>query len=257
MMQPMSRARAQISVPQSKGFTLIELLVVIAIIAILAAMLLPALRSAKEKANATSCMNNIKQILLADNLYADDYADALVPYWFSDGAVYLSPYTTYKFPGLLNPYLRPGATIFDQKRNEWMRCPSQQTHDAWDDVIAGIGPVYSKGNHFHIVHSDGVGLSLRFSAKRSQIKFPSLNPSWMDVDGGSSQGYPALCRGCYPAGGPPYPFATDPNNFGLRHNKGANVGFVDGHCEWVSQAKLQAPCIQGGTDFFRHWDNWP
>src|ERR1039458_2613732 len=59
----------------SRGFTLIELLVVITTIAILAALLLPALAAAKEHADLTRCMNNNKQLLAGANVYATEYND--------------------------------------------------------------------------------------------------------------------------------------------------------------------------------------
>ena len=83
------------------GFTLTELLIVIAVIALLAALLLPALGTAQEKGKQTFCVNSERQQALAVFMYADDDAEILPPVAFADAGGKVT-----NWPRLLDPYLK-------------------------------------------------------------------------------------------------------------------------------------------------------
>jgi prepilin-type N-terminal cleavage/methylation domain-containing protein len=103
----------------ARAFTLIELLVVIAIIAILAAMLLPALAKAKEKANQIACVSNLKQVGMGLALYTADANDLFPPIKTID-----SLGNNLSWGKLLAPYLKQRGNLATSKVNRVFVCPS-------------------------------------------------------------------------------------------------------------------------------------
>jgi prepilin-type processing-associated H-X9-DG protein/prepilin-type N-terminal cleavage/methylation domain-containing protein len=95
------------------GFTLAELLVVIALVTILAAILLPVLGAARERARQTACLSNLRQIGQAQILYLQDWDDRL-PDWYTFAPPRPQPFGAYRYwTESFRPYLRSAAILHD------------------------------------------------------------------------------------------------------------------------------------------------